>query len=485
MVIGGGIIRDAIMGGVPVDIDVWLPSNVAQNSHDIYDFSRVITDAFPGIRVQHVFEGPRELNPANDPNNYRDMSNHWVVEFDVGTVKFNVMRTMTQWTGDSAAFFGSVMQNFDIDLCMMFTGAIPTGRGFFTEPVTNIILPSNIVENLQDGRAIDTFCWNRFRYEQTNVARRNFRRDKIMSRYGVQEGVVLERAQFIPTPVELTFVLEAQSLLPFPQPPEMADLRTTREAEAQGFASVNDLQTWEATPRVEDDTLSARIRSLDNRIQDLRIRQRGLVMGDNTWRVLQDLLTQSLRQRADLRNERDRARAQDRLGRITAEYTRRTVGRGAVPPINIPASWGVPPPPPPVDLVPDPARPGMWIDPVLLRERERRDRDLALLQLQRQQEAQWMAAAQGGLGQMEAMTAEQYRQRVTNNFFATATPRTAEALAGLVQRARAGQDTAQRATLNGDLNGAAIHDETFMVFDEAQDLTIGAEMAQNRTPENF
>lgn len=464
MVIGGGIIRDAIMGGVPVDIDVWLPSNVAQNSHDIYDFSRVITDAFPGIRVQHVFEGPRELNPANDPNNYRDMSNHWVVEFDVGTVKFNVMRTMTQWTGDSAAFFGSVMQNFDIDLCMMFTGAIPTGRGFFTEPVTNIILPSNIVENLQDGRAIDTFCWNRFRYEQTNVARRNFRRDKIISRYGVQEGTVLERAQFIPTPVELTFVLEAQSLLPFPQPPEMADLRTTREAEAQGFASVNDLQTWEATPRVEDDTLNERIRQLDNRIQELRIRQRGLGYGDPNWRVLQDRLVQRLHERAALRMERDRARAQEGLVR-----TGRTIGRGAVPPINIPADWGVPrmtrPDGAMPDLIPDPDNPGLWVDPRILYDRRAAQLEqvarqrMAIDEARRQMEATaWMQQAQGAI---QPMTAEQYRQRVTNNFFAQATAQ------------HAGQATAQRATLNGDLNGAAIHDETFMVFDEAQDLPRG------------
>ncbi|AUV61770.1 hypothetical protein FDJ28_gp24 [Pseudomonas phage Bjorn] len=477
MVIGGGIIRDAIMGGVPVDIDVWLPSNVAQNSHDIYDFSRVITDAFPGIRVQHVFEGPRDLNPANDPNNYRDMSNHWVVEFDVGTVKFNVMRTMTQWTGDSAAFFGSVMQNFDIDLCMMFTGAMPTGRGFFAEPVTNIILPSNIVENLQDGRAIDTFCWNRFRYEQTNVARRNFRRDKIISRYGVQEGVVLERAQFIPTPVELTFVLEAQSLLPFPQPPEMADLRTTREAEAQGFRAHGDPEApgdgdggWGLTSTAD------RIRSIDRRIDDYRVRQLGLNRDSAVYQMYDNIIRALVIELADLRRQ---DQGQVRTGRVTIGRNR---GRG-IPPINIPADWGVPrmtrPDGAQPDLIPDPDNPGLWVDPRILSDRRAAQLEqvarqrMAIDEARRQMEATaWMQQAQAAI---QPMTAEQYRQRVTNNFFTQATAQ------------HAGQATAQRATLNGDLNGAQIHGHAIdaVWVDDAEDLTIGAEMAQNRTPENF
>lgn len=448
MVIGGGIIRDAIMGGVPVDIDVWLPSNINQG-HSINSFHNIIYDNFL-VPVTHVFTGPQELNPANDPNNYRDMSNHWVVEFDLGTVKFNVMRTMTEWTGDSAAFFGSVMQNFDIDLCMMFTGAIPTGRGFFAEPVTNIILPSNIVENLQDGRAIDTFCWNRFRYEQTNVSRRNFRRDKIISRYGVQEGVVLERAQFIPTPVELSFVLEAQSLLPFPQPPEMADLRTTREAEAQGFRAHGDPEApgdggWGLTSTAD------RIRSIDRRIDDYRVRQLGLNRDSAGYQMYDSIIRSLIFELNDLRRQ---DQGQVRTGRATIGRTR---GRAVPPALDFAAGLMPPPPHPPVDLVPDPVRPGMWIDPVLLREREQRDRELALAQLQRQQEAMWMAAAQN-VGRIQPITAEDFRQRTQDMMFATA-----------------GQATAQRATLNGDLNGEQIHGHAIdaVWVDDVQDLPRG------------
>ena len=247
MVLGGGIARDALMGGVPVDVDVWLPSNFNPESdayRNVDEFSDLMRaeSLTSGVQPQIVFEGPQDLNPEHDPNNYRDMSNHWVIEFDHGPVKFNIMRTMTQWTGDSQAFFTSIMQNFDIDLCMMFVAAIPTVDGFFDNPIDTIILPNTIADDLANSVAIDTFRWNRFRWDTTSVRRRDFRRDKVISRYRVTEGIVLPRENFTAVPVPLAFIMENQSLLPFPERSDLADLRTTRDAERQGFRSRADVE---------------------------------------------------------------------------------------------------------------------------------------------------------------------------------------------------------------------------------------------------
>lgn len=347
MVLGGGIARDALMGGVPVDVDVWLPSNFnpevlnlrfVDAFCDLMRAESLTSDRYPQI----VFEGPNDINPENDPNNYRDMSNHWVIEFDHGPVKFNIMRTMSVWDGDSQAFFSSIMQNFDIDLCMMFVAAIPSVDGFFDNPIDTIILPSSIANDLANDVGITSFRWNRFRWDTTSVRRRDFRRDKIRSRYQVTEGAVLERESFTAVPVPLSFIMENQTLLPFPERPELADVRTTREAESQGFRTRQEVMAQITEFATQANQLNRAISWAEASV--------GMEY------TLESLTREHNRVMNQLNHQRDLLNGLDPWAR-TPLPVNRTVSRtfGGVPPINIthnPQPWagavGIAPLPRPV-----------------------------------------------------------------------------------------------------------------------------------------
>lgn len=258
MVIGGGLIRDAIMGGVPGDIDIWLPANIAipEGGYSNLGGPTNVGSFASWIRTQMnlpalpatvfamggggTFEQTLGAPVVGHEHAYRDVSNHWVVEFNYNGFQINIMRSMVPWTGDSERFFTRLMQNFDMDLAMFFVGMeIPQRSRVFTPPM-NVILPSHIVRDLQDETPILKWNWNQERFQVTSSDRLRVRTTKLNSRYDFEDDPgVIPTAMIVATPVEFSFVMEAQYLFPFPQPPEIADLRTTRVAMSQVTRPLN------------------------------------------------------------------------------------------------------------------------------------------------------------------------------------------------------------------------------------------------------
>lgn len=179
-VIGGGVVRDGIMGGQPNDIDVWLPSNINITSTE--GLRLWCRDAF-NTPVEVIFNGPENVH--QDGEGYRDMSNHCVLEFtNMFGFKINIMRTMTPWVdGDPSAFFRGVMRNFDIDLCMFF---VAFGYETYGTNTPYVIMPRHLVNQLTSNYGvmpIRQFCWNRFRLENMSDARRTMRSEKMHSKF--------------------------------------------------------------------------------------------------------------------------------------------------------------------------------------------------------------------------------------------------------------------------------------------------------------
>lgn len=207
--LGGGIVRDLLLGGTPNDIDIWLPSNTACD-----DVALMIN------HIQHRFQCPVNivfsLNAHGDanPENYSDVSNHWVIEFVVSGYKFNVMRTMVAWTNPQA-FYNGLMQNFDIDLCMFFMGWLPTADS--TTWRRNVIMPAHLKGDLEDGLQVDFTTWNRWRLENTSDARKTLRNNKMSERYEISDHTgVIDRDDIVAVPVPISWFLTKVHLMPLP-----------------------------------------------------------------------------------------------------------------------------------------------------------------------------------------------------------------------------------------------------------------------------
>lgn len=208
------MVRDTVFGGQVNDIDIWIPSNCTETNvyHWISDLSTsgLITET-PRI----VFQGPTQINQENIET-YRDMSNHWVIEFGLGGQKFNIMRTMSAWDdNDPGAFFTSLMRNFDIDVCMMFIG-IPSGVAVYNTP--NIIMPRHLVEALLNEESIRSFRWNHFRAATTSAQRLESRFRKMNEKYGLEESPIrIQQEDIEAVPVPCSFLLEHMDQLPLPR----------------------------------------------------------------------------------------------------------------------------------------------------------------------------------------------------------------------------------------------------------------------------
>lgn len=207
--LGGGIVRDLLLGGTPNDIDLWLPAN-----SDCTDVALMINHIHRrfNVPVNLVFS----LNAHDDanPENYSDVSNHWVIEFIINGYKFNVMRSMVNWSTPQQ-FYTDLMRNFDIDLCMFFSGWLPNTENFAWR--NNIIMPEHLKIDLEEGLRVNFTTWNRWRLDNTSQARKDLRNSKMTSRYEVNDHHgVIDREDIIATPVPVSWFLTKVHLMPLP-----------------------------------------------------------------------------------------------------------------------------------------------------------------------------------------------------------------------------------------------------------------------------
>lgn len=226
-VIGGGLVRDALYGGRPNDIDIWLPSNIHVPDVDAF-CAHLVRSGFgpnlgyqgqiifrgPGSRVEEVEEGVLGGfgNAEHDNAGYGDVHNHWVVELQPAppregipvpnVPRINFMRNMARWTGDAPSFFTEIMRNFDLDLCMYFVGYMPGQT-----QVNTVIMPQHLRDSLmlsrRNGRIaptrINEVYWNQARLETTSTERIISRVRKMNSKYALYLSENIENIQMIPT----------------------------------------------------------------------------------------------------------------------------------------------------------------------------------------------------------------------------------------------------------------------------------------------
>lgn len=227
-VIGGGLIRDALYGGRPNDIDIWLPSNIHVPDVDAF-CSHMIRSGYgpqqgfqgqvifrgPGANVQEVTEGVLGGfgDAENDAAGYGDVHNHWVVEIQstsetIGHPRINIMRNMARWTGDAPSWFTEIMRNFDLDICMYFVGYMP-GQNTVNTVIMPEHLRDSLLRNRQEGRArvaptrMNEVYWNQARLDTTSVDRIISRVRKMNEKYLVN---ITERIENIPVIATLDII---------------------------------------------------------------------------------------------------------------------------------------------------------------------------------------------------------------------------------------------------------------------------------------
>lgn len=206
---GGGFVRDLLLGGTPNDIDLWLPSTTGCN--DVALMINHIQERFRcPVNIVFSLNAHDDANPAN----YSDVSNHWVIEFVVDGYKFNVMRTMVNWSSPQQ-FYTDLMRNFDIDLCMFFIGWLPivdstTWRG-------HVIMPSHLKGDLEEGLQVNFTTWNQWRLQNTSDARKTLRNNKMSERYEISDHTgVIDRNDIVAVPVPISWFLTKVHLMPLP-----------------------------------------------------------------------------------------------------------------------------------------------------------------------------------------------------------------------------------------------------------------------------
>lgn len=174
--IGGGLIRDGVLGGPIGDIDVWLPSNCnvpanVLNGTLIFDFAGNFTNG------QYT----------------RDISNRWVTEVELSGIKVNLMKRLDPYV-DNQQWFDSLNYGFDTELSMMFMGFVPED-GFETREcawenlrgMNHISIPYSILEHLNFRppipQALSSLGVNEERMETTSATRMEARIQKLGRKY--------------------------------------------------------------------------------------------------------------------------------------------------------------------------------------------------------------------------------------------------------------------------------------------------------------
>lgn len=233
--VGGGFVRDALLGGRPGDIDVWLPSNITIGglTDFIRDFSYL--GGFFDNEISVVFRGPGHESTdwtASPQQAYSDINNHWVLEVDysggggdsIQFPKVNFMRTMVNWEGDAQAFFNGLMRSFDFDICMMFMAWMP---GEAIRDTRTVILPQHLAVNWSRPVPenllvrLNELKVNQARANATSATRLNARLQKMYSKYALFRNSVallptLRTEEIVATPVSLSRIMRRMSNLPRP-----------------------------------------------------------------------------------------------------------------------------------------------------------------------------------------------------------------------------------------------------------------------------
>lgn len=247
VVIGGGFVRDGLLGGRISDIDVWLPSNIRLprflealqgevHSSDFITYANQYLGGNTAIQSTTLFEAPfATLDAAQDGTAYHDMSNHWVVSTYPNNYPIQFMRTNIPYEGDPSAFMNGVMRNFDIDLCMMFLCFEQFTRNQYGgfDPAENnvdtvlssqyIVMPEHLVENMNSG-LITRMGWNTAR-NTTSDARRSNRFLKMTTKYNLIAASPLRQFNEIQPediraiPVPVGFLMDRLHNLPLPIDP--------------------------------------------------------------------------------------------------------------------------------------------------------------------------------------------------------------------------------------------------------------------------
>lgn len=238
-IIGGGFVRDGLMGAPISDIDIWLPQNLSHinplgiDDEEVYASNMIrMINAYlhvGGMSWTHdthsLFEAPFAGLDANpDGTAYHDMSNHWVVGTTVNGYPIQFMRTNVEWENNPSEFMSSLCRNFDIDLCMMFLcvqrDATSVDECRSTE---YIVMPSEIPEYIgdPDSDIMDTMLWNTAR-NTTSMARKVSRFNKMASKYRLRRATGYDDFDEIrpdgieAVPVPLSFLMTHMERLPLP-----------------------------------------------------------------------------------------------------------------------------------------------------------------------------------------------------------------------------------------------------------------------------
>lgn len=263
LTLGGGIVRDLILGGQPNDIDIWLPSN--GHIQDANEMMRLISAIF-NVPVQLIFS--LNAQEGAEAENYRDVSNRWVLEFVVDGFRFNVMRTMVAWTSPQS-FYDRLMQNFDLDICMFFVAFHTNINTDVHQWRKHVIMPQHLVEDLRNGLQVNFLTWNRWRMDQTSPERKRLRLEKMNARYEFDEGDAgaIDMEDLVATPVKLSWLLTKLHLMPLPKVPERETMEVLAEEDDPNVAPLPtptqvtarpQIPTIEADPRFAGLTCAAR-----------------------------------------------------------------------------------------------------------------------------------------------------------------------------------------------------------------------------------
>lgn len=238
-VIGGGIVRDGILGGRPSDIDVWLPSNITIPDQE--EFRQYIVERYPeASSITCIFSGPgAHVGPgraeggvlaAPGDEAYGDVNNHWVFDMQFENLpQVNFMRSMTPWNNNPQDFFDGLMRAFDIDQCMYFIGYMP-GQ----ESVGTVIMPTHLADRYVGAErspwtpnhieprtfaalTLNEVYWNQYRMNQTSANRIDARLRKMIDKYHFFQrsvsdmsrlGLIIPTEQIVATAIPLSLVMK-------------------------------------------------------------------------------------------------------------------------------------------------------------------------------------------------------------------------------------------------------------------------------------
>lgn len=229
MIIGGGFIRDSILGGQINDIDVWIPSNAnASLSRDFVGENIIFQNSFSSVQTNGEYT--------------TDISNRFVVESFINGIRINYMKTLYAFESVEQ-YFSALMRNFDNELSMFFMAFdIPDNKSYTTAKYKDfittdrLIVPSCLCEFILDPmNRVEYYALavNGQRWETTSQARKQTRLDKMSSRYhglliernnlgislsgNIDRGaVVLPVGDFLPTPVSISRFVQYLNKLPLP-----------------------------------------------------------------------------------------------------------------------------------------------------------------------------------------------------------------------------------------------------------------------------